>query len=447
MEEKVSNIKYTAADIEKYWKGQLNTSEMHLLEKAAMDDPFLADALEGYQHSSHPSDEVENLHRKLDERISKKAIVLNLKTKKYTWLRVAAAIIIITGIGLLLQQQVFIHSNNNKMANIEKQNSTETNSKPIQPATTDTPDTITYFNTTTDSNRKTKSSEIQNDFPISLKNEAVSSNKDTFSLNERESNLVSSLKESTGSVKEITQDKLSDDNKNIEQAKQAMVENVRSAKPEYRNNSNQNAGIVNVSDKKDRYILNNKYNYRVIDNENRPVPFANVTNIKDNVGTYTDINGTFNLVSNDSVMNVQIKSLGYNSANYKLVPAASGDLTIAEDEQARQQIMAENKKVVSNVTRKDTAELEEPEVGWGFYNTYIANNIQLPENFKPKNASSVVELSFDIDKDGQPFNIKVTKSSKCKECDEEAIRLLREGPKWTRKSKRSKTKVKILVDQ
>ncbi len=44
-----NNIKnFTAADIEKYHKGLLSAKERHDLEKAALDDPFLADALEGY---------------------------------------------------------------------------------------------------------------------------------------------------------------------------------------------------------------------------------------------------------------------------------------------------------------------------------------------------------------------------------------------------------------
>ena len=44
-----NNIKkFTAIDIEKYHKGLLSPKEMHDLEKAALEDPFLADALEGY---------------------------------------------------------------------------------------------------------------------------------------------------------------------------------------------------------------------------------------------------------------------------------------------------------------------------------------------------------------------------------------------------------------
>jgi hypothetical protein len=87
-------------------------------------------------------------------------------------------------------------------------------------------------------------------------------------------------------------------------------------------------------DKLYEVALNNKYNYRVVDAQNNPVPFANVMNTRDNVGTYTDIRGNFNLVSSDSILHVQIRSLGYNAANYKLVPSnvQSGDLVLKEAE-------------------------------------------------------------------------------------------------------------------
>ena len=44
-----SHINYSAADIEKYWKGQLSAADQHAMEKAALEDPFLADAMEGYE--------------------------------------------------------------------------------------------------------------------------------------------------------------------------------------------------------------------------------------------------------------------------------------------------------------------------------------------------------------------------------------------------------------
>ena len=40
---------YSAGEIRKYLDGELPAAEMHALEAAALEDPFLADALEGME--------------------------------------------------------------------------------------------------------------------------------------------------------------------------------------------------------------------------------------------------------------------------------------------------------------------------------------------------------------------------------------------------------------
>jgi hypothetical protein len=116
------NNNYTAADIQKYWKGTLSAAEMHAMEKAAMDDPFLADALEGYKNIDLADAGLDSLKEKLDKRVGAVVPILNLKRKRFTWVRAAAAIIIIIGIGLLVQQLVFNDRNRNSMAILEKEN-------------------------------------------------------------------------------------------------------------------------------------------------------------------------------------------------------------------------------------------------------------------------------------------------------------------------------------
>ena len=43
---------YTSADIQQYLDGKMDAAEMHAFEKALMDDPFLADAMEGLQETN-----------------------------------------------------------------------------------------------------------------------------------------------------------------------------------------------------------------------------------------------------------------------------------------------------------------------------------------------------------------------------------------------------------
>jgi hypothetical protein len=48
MAEQNTHINYSAEDIERYLKGKMSAKEMHDMEKAALQDPFLADAIEGF---------------------------------------------------------------------------------------------------------------------------------------------------------------------------------------------------------------------------------------------------------------------------------------------------------------------------------------------------------------------------------------------------------------
>jgi len=438
--EEKSIINYTAADIEKYWKGKLSAAEMHAMEKAAMEDPFLSDALEGYKNASLA--DLDSLKERLDKRVGAFVPILNLKRKRFTWVRVAAAVIIIVGVGLLVQQLVFNDRNKNSIASLEKKDKgpeSVTNNNQVKP------DSINKESPTQSGSVANKQEQKAS---ISPNASYIHSNPDTTrktgrSDDEYKKREVAKAPEANAQVitnpekkDELLKDK--PDNGFVNDNKISSSAAAPKAKA---------SQAYNENDKLNEVALNNKYNYRVVDAQNNPVPFANVMNTRDNVGTYTDIRGNFNLVSSDSVLNVQIRSLGYDAANYKLVPsnAQSGNLVLKEDE--RKETIVQNKKVVSSLSRKDSAEIEEPEVGWGNYNMYVANNIKIPENVRPKNTRSDVELSFDVDKTGVPINIKVTRSSQCKECDEEAIRLLKEGPKWKRKGKKSKATVSIAVDQ
>ncbi len=69
------NKKYSATDFARYYSGAMPPNEMHAIEKAALEDPFLADALEGYAYSIDAKKETDEIRIQLDEkRKQKKAI-------------------------------------------------------------------------------------------------------------------------------------------------------------------------------------------------------------------------------------------------------------------------------------------------------------------------------------------------------------------------------------
>jgi hypothetical protein len=215
-----------------------------------------------------------------------------------------------------------------------------------------------------------------------------------------------------------------------------------------------NRGFVPLPAKKSneeyyRNLQTKIFRGRITDASNTGLPFAKVYNPTDNnAGTYTDANGNFTLTYPDTSLNVQVRALGYENASVKLQTGLVSNKVIMQDDRSISQVVISNQKPNAALRSRDlNRNLIEPEPsdGWENYDTYIANNLEAPEelNLNERKKTAAVQVSFEVDKNGEPVNISVEKSL-CKKCDEEAIRLIKEGPKWKRNAnKHGRTTVTI----
>jgi hypothetical protein len=464
---------FTALDIEKYQQGLLSSKERHDLEKAALDDPFLADALEGY-HSSPvniSADLTELKNRLAGKTEEKKAIPLQHTEGKraFPWLRVAAMLIAVAGAGLLVYQFAFNKQEDTNIAQVSK---AEEKNVPVAPdsmkAATDgvpvistSPGTTGKQTTVTTQPGSLSSDEaVKEDAKdITAQADAVATNDDVKSSDNNVSapsqpgNAANAPVTATGAANNNAK-ALEADTK-IAEAKRKDAENAAAKEV------NANAGVLNeAASRQNRSVtanrnaeqLNNQYRAnifrgQVTDANNNAVPFANVTNLEDNVGTYTDARGNFNLTSPDTVLNVQVRGLGYNNNNLQLRNNVSNaQVVMQEDKSVAAQTISSKKINSERRANNPNFKLEnepEPEDGWDNYDSYLVNNLSIPDDIKGKQSGGgQVELSFEVNKYGEPVNIKVTKSL-CTRCDQEAIRLVKEGPKWRRKARNGKTTVTI----
>ena len=71
-------------------QAQCLPDEMHALEKAALEDPFLADALEGYTYTSSFKNDVAELRERLNEKRKKKNGFSISSFAQSGWWRIAA---------------------------------------------------------------------------------------------------------------------------------------------------------------------------------------------------------------------------------------------------------------------------------------------------------------------------------------------------------------------
>src|SRR3954449_8225347 len=97
-----THINYSAEDIERYLKGGMSAKEMHDMEKAALKDPFLADAIEGYSNASFVESQkhLNEISTALQTQ-KEETKVVPLHTKSFYWWRVAAMIILVLGVGVV----------------------------------------------------------------------------------------------------------------------------------------------------------------------------------------------------------------------------------------------------------------------------------------------------------------------------------------------------------
>jgi len=431
-----NNIKkFTAVDIERYHKGSLSPEEMNALEKAALDDPFLADALEGYAISTvNMNEDLEDLKARLAERTSdKKMVPLFVRRTSFYYMRVAAILILIAGAGWLVYQFT-VSSKKPEIAQVPsvENKGTTTNDTVLQNETVGngtTTNKIGFSDTSITKDRKTSKpidrSDIQPTIKVEWKSDSTSkvANGLAYQVNDDSKKGKAGNNDKTNKVEEVkpaTRDK-------------TEGEVVVSGLGVQRSNKEANLytpaprGAIENND-----LRSNNFNARVRGKNNEPVPFANITVLNNNTSTYTDANGRFGVYLKDSLATVEVKSVGYENNTAVLRNNVSTDIILSP---SRKQLS----EVVVTVTKNDEDEKEEnkpdaqPVDGWEKYNNYIQNNIVIPADLKASKKGDFVELSFDITKTGRPVHIKV-ETSLNKDCNHEAIRLLKEGPNWNKGS-------------
>jgi hypothetical protein len=383
------NNGFTANDIERYHTGKMLPQERHALEKAALDDPFLADALEGYSFTSSPVEDLAKIQSKLDEKLNRRKVVPIFE--KYKWISVAAIVLIIAGGGWL----VYSISGSGKSTDIALQREK-------------------------DSSANSNNSSPNQTFAADSTNSAGLANQQLPLNNAEKTEADANATKNNGS--EINQKKHVNSDKEITASKKEAIQEV-TAPAAIQTEVAGNNSFANVEQKRG---ANNKISSPDARTKaaSEDIP-ARAPAVKDMPSAKTAATGKANGV-NDTIknMNVVLQPLPMDSASLQAVVIGYG----------------KQKKSAEKYPRVIIDTLE-PAEGYVKFDDYITSNLKAPEELKVKSLSGEVQLAFDVDKNGQPVNITVVKSL-CQTCDEEAIRLLKEGPKW-KKKKNKKGKLTI----
>lgn len=452
MSDKEKNISYTAKDIEQYLEGNMSPQQMHAIEKAALDDPFLAEAMEGYE--AVKDKEWNTALVALREEVAGKgavAKVIPLHKTKNNWWKAAAAVLIL-GAGTTL---TFIFNNKHK-----NEESGKTEIAQVTPVVHDSVPNAEISSTVSVTQSLNPNASVSKEekkaIPGTIAQVETAGRKDEPGVG---SEPGAPILKPASPLKSV----VAGDDKVIvtaptttEDANTAKEINAEKDKSAAKQGSEADALAIQqkntaAATAKKEAVLNNFFTAQVISTDNTPLPFTNISIKKENFGTYADAKGMVRLVSTDSVLTIEVKSVGYQAKTFALRNNQSQTKIVLQEEE----VALKDRKVIGKAdmtgnikTRratllKDSVVNVEPADGWDNYNTYVANNLDIPESALKNDRHGEVELSFDVKANGTISNIRVNKSLGA-EYDEAARRLIQEGPQWkVKKGRKTSASIKV----
>ena len=401
-----------------YIRGLRKGKEAHRLEKESMQDPFLADAMDGYnQVEGNHEQRIEKLRMQVSAHSAKKK-----NTYAITW-SIAACLIIGFGISSYF---LFLKKSMTDEVFIAKESVSSKLAEPAIPPTPAIPATPTVPATPQKEIALATAKVKTDSTPVSEITARQANKKDMIAKIQATSQPQQGVLVATVPVMEEVSEET------------AALQEVVATMDTFESESDKKMKLAKVAT-----ILpqNNMIKGRVTNEKGEPLIGASVTYKGTNIGTITNMNGEFSLVKKDDKKRLTAEYIGYDPVEIRVDTSRTMLIAMNENKQALNEVVVvgygsqKNKKSVTAGTvvkgneqaNKDIT--PQPVIGKRKFQKYLKENLVRPTDEKCAQVKGKVVLTFLVNKEGRPFSIKV-KESLCESSDKEAIRLIQEGPDW-----------------
>jgi len=424
--------------IKKYLNGELDARAMHELEKRALDDPFLADAMEGFESAAaNQQPAFDDLTRRLQLRIQPKV----KRMFPYRIVAIAASVLVVVSIGWLwLSQKTGITPDKQLVAIPQAK---PTTAEPIQRRDTTAKQNLALAKMPSPPKIKEYTGKPAANAEVAVADAAVSApalaevaaapvttdttGNDTTPLNEIV--VMNYTKDKKAAASDEKTFKSSDKLKEVpitspQQSLESRVAGV-----------NTTPAVSPFAPMSSHKIV---INGRIVDQtDGQPLPGVSVRVPGTSYGTQTDIAGRFSIPVDSARRSLQVGYLGYQT---QIIDAKNKDsLKIAMSPDSRS--LAE--VVVTQPARTEESDRPvisaHPRDGWSKFNKYLKANAISPDQKK-----GVVKLSFTVYPNGSVADITVVKGLS-DATNEKAIDLVENGPAWVGNSNHKPEVVKLRV--
>ena len=402
-----------------YIRGLRKGKEAHRLEKESMQDPFLADAMDGYnQVEGNHEQRIEKLRMQVSAHSAKKK-----NTYAITW-SIAACLIIGFGISSYF---LFLKKSMTDEVFIAEESVSTKLAEPAAPLTPAIPATPTVPATPQKEIALATTKVKTDSTPVSEITARQANKKDMIAKIQA----TSQPQQGTPPVATVpVMEEVSEET--------AALQEVVATMDTFESESDKKMKLAKVAT-----ILpqNNMIKGRVTNEKGEPLIGASVTYKGTNIGTITNMNGEFSLVKKDDKKRLTAQFIGYDPVEIRVDTSRTMLIAMNENKQALNEVVVvgygakKNKKSVTAGTvvkgneqaNKDIT--PQPVIGKRKFQKYLKENLVRPTDEKCAQVKGKVVLTFLVNKEGRPFSIKV-KESLCESSDKEAIRLIQEGPDW-----------------
>ena len=388
-----------------YIRGLRKGKEAHRLEKESMKDPFLADAMDGYgQVEGNHEQRIGQLRMQVSARATKKRN-LSKKQNSYavTW-SIAACLVIGIGISSYF---LFLKKRMTDDVFIAKEEIPSAVFEPISPK--EEISSLAEIKIKQDSTHEVTATPTD-------KKDIVAKSKSIPKTQSAPVAITPVIEETVGRT-DIQEERIVADT----DTSLSEVHQLKAAK----------AATPNL----------NLIKGKVTDEKGEPIIGASVAYTGTNIGTVTDLNGEFILKKEKGNKQLTAQFIGYEPVEIPVDTSRTMLIAMNEDQQALSEVVVVGygKKKKSNVAgatakinlkAKEKYKTPQPVIGRRKYKKYLEENLIRPNDESCKDVKGEVVLSFCVDKEGRPQNITVVHGL-CESADKEAIRLVKEGPKWT----------------
>lgn len=413
--------------LRRWIQGDIDQKEENRLDRQAREDAFLGEALEGYRQFSGSEHQERldrmrgQLHASTQKQKKRGGVLLTMP------FRIAAAASVILVVGLFWWINPTTKAELAEAQQTEQLNSTSalqeettTAAESAEPLNTPLAFESAKRETSTDSQPLSDPPELDSSFPDET---TVAAIPEEIPEMEEEGQLLTKSEDRVLAFEARN---------SIESQKRAEFADSAPASPSPTDGVTI-GGVKRVSSLGTRLVTG-----KVLDQSGFPLNGVLVVTPEDRIGTITDLDGQYELRLDSNVQKLDFEAAGYSTQRVNIGDTQDFvQVTLDEAEPLLDEVVVSGEKAKNRKRNKikplvsaSSANLEvaKPSVSLRRFQRNLQRNLAYPQEAIDQNISGSVTLRFVILPDGRAANIKAISGPA--ELQQEAIRLIEQGPRW-----------------